>query len=718
MGHLTNNHEGSFDFPSGQASSAKPPVGRAPLPTSDDSHFEIISQAKRDRIKAEELIASLTETRDEDTSYISLANDEGDDQMRPGDFAAADPYVNTNENNDGELIFADTKYSNQPMEKNKAGSGMSGTVDSTQDAGNTPVAGNTPIAGARPGPSNTQPPQRSLGQNNPSASTNLSTPQRGNPEHAAEQGVRTVEQILSSIPGYETEIETETDSAAISKPTVEVTQASNPTKASASAPSEPSASTTATPTIQTPESFGVQGADPTQEGASQSLAQPCTSPLNCDGEALVPVSWFNQTEESLASDLGIETVEAGNPSDSTGVNFVSTSVDPLTGEEQFDVRDFSEMADAKLESIPNAFRDGDESVIEPTPNAAVATAAIATTGPTSTDNPEQERILRPEPQTGAAPKATPEFSSATSDSVSTADLSKLGADQAPAASTAGGTANLRSEPTGNGSKDTPSRVTTVTPVSSPLSSSASASGAGLAAAGAAGAGLLASSLASGSSSESSVGDGENQPAQTDAETAVMPKSKTSANPLSKKAPPAPAIGDDEIAAALEKCDEDTKPAPQPGVPTQFAEETFGESAPTVTIKPQAEAGQQTATEPTTETRAEVVEQQTATEPRAEVVAQQTATEPQAEVPPQTATEPDDTTFLVDEGDVVRIDGNDGFDFIDLTCFARSTADVRHDRIIVDDGDNPKFEVHYKNIPHALFADGITVELPPQVGLTS
>ena len=113
-----------------------------------------------------------------------------------------------------------------------------------------------------------------------------------------------------------------------------------------------------------------------------------------------------------------------------------------------------------------------------------------------------------------------------------------------------------------------------------------------------------------------------------------------------------------------------------------------------------------------------MEQQTATEPRAEVVAQQTATEPQAEVPPQTATEPDDTTFLVDEGDVVRIDGNDGFDFIDLTCFARSTADVRHDRIIVDDGDNPKFEVHYKNIPHALFADGITVELPPQVGLTS
>ena len=80
-----------------------------------------------------------------------------------------------------------------------------------------------------------------------------------------------------------------------------------------------------------------------------------------------------------------------------------------------------------------------------------------------------------------------------------------------------------------------------------------------------------------------------------------------------------------------------------------------------------------------------------------------------------ATQADDDTFLVDGGDVIQIDGNDGYDFIDLACFERNSAEIKQDRIIVQDEENPAFEVHYKNVEYALFAYGVKVELPPQAG---
>ena len=124
MSQLTNNHEGSFDFPPGLANPSDPPITQpsSPKPV-DDTHNEVISQAKRDRDKAEELIASLSENSEENSTFISLAND--DEQLRPGDFAAADPYVNTGENSTDNTINADK---NEAMENETGPNGMVETV--------------------------------------------------------------------------------------------------------------------------------------------------------------------------------------------------------------------------------------------------------------------------------------------------------------------------------------------------------------------------------------------------------------------------------------------------------------------------------------------------------------------------------------------------------------------------------------------------------------
>ena len=575
MSQLTNNHEGSFDFPPGLANPSDPPITQpsSPKPV-DDTHNEVISQAKRDRDKAEELIASLSENSEENSTFISLAND--DEQLRPGDFAAADPYVNTGENSTDNTINADK---NEAMENETGPNGMVETVGASG-------------ASELPPPISTATPQDKQG-----GITNLSTPQEVGAEQSAEKGVRTVEEILSKIPGYEAEQETVT--APASSPSVEITQAAS---AAVDQPEETSGSA------------GDQASEPAQGATSQSPSQPCSSPVNCDGEALAPVSWFAQAEaeETAADGLGVESVATGSPSDSAGVNFVSTSVDPVSGEEQFDVRDFSEMADAKPQLIPNALKDGNDGS-ETSAGDTPAEAGLAS---------------------------------------STAAADSAQSDKQP-------------------------RVTTVMPVSSPLSFSAAATaGAGLAAAGA-GAGLLASSLATpGSDSATtdvSASDVASQPTNASGSLAGGEEA-SNANPLSKKAPPAPTIDDFEIAAALEKCAEIPEPTLDCGV-AKFLEESFDEPEVPVAVS-----------EETTE--AAVTEE---------------------------ATQADDDTFLVDGGDVIQIDGNDGYDFIDLACFERNSAEIKQDRIIVQDEENPAFEVHYKNVEYALFAYGVKVELPLQAG---
>ena len=71
----------------------------------------------------------------------------------------------------------------------------------------------------------------------------------------------------------------------------------------------------------------------------------------------------------------------------------------------------------------------------------------------------------------------------------------------------------------------------------------------------------------------------------------------------------------------------------------------------------------------------------------------------------------DELFLAGEGDVIKIDGNDGYDFIDLACFNRTAAVISAGRIVVTEESGSKFEVQYQNVSHVEFADGVRIELP-------
>ena len=490
--------------------------------------------------------------------------------------------------------------------------------------------------------------------------------------------MRTVEDILSSIPGYEAESEVKPEAAStpIAKPAVEVAQATTA-----------AAGQTVAQTQATPKSLDGNSSKPAPKAATgQASTESCPSPLNCNGEALVPVSWFAQTEEAAADDLGIGSAGTVSPSDSVGVNFVSTSVDPVSGEEVFDVRDFSELADAKPQSIPNAFSDGSATGDVQTPADAKPASSTAADSSTGKGKAGEEKIHSP-------------LSQASKGLGASADQSGLGAEKAPSSSAGEGEANRQSAATDKANTKTPTRVTTVMPVSSPLTSSAAATaGAGLAAAGAGG-GLLASALATSTSgstdTDSSAGDTPSQSISntpgSDAKQESQTRAKSlSGSPLSKKAPPAPAIEDDEIAAALKSCEDSPEPTPQSGVAnsgTESFNETFGSpGAAGVAGAGVGAAGAGVGAAGAGDGLESPVE--------------------------QTATQSDDT-FFADGGDVIRIDGNDGFDFIDLTCFERNSAEVKPDRIVVQDQENPAFEVHYKNVDYALFAYGVKVDLPPQ-----
>ena len=649
MSHLTNNDEGSFDFPSRQA----PPTEAAIYPTSspvdkEDSHSEVISQAKQMRSKAEELIASLSGDGQEKCSFISLADE--DEQMRPGDFAAADPYVDTSDlggtsetdskDETKQTANADT---NQKMDNNKTATELAEIANITKDVFRTQIKS---------------------GSDGPSDAAGLSAPTENSAGQAAEQSVRTVEEILAGIPGYEAETGTTADSEPASNPSAQTAQKANAATAAAlstvaaaataevankvaaatniaAANTAATASSGGTEPRQTTESPAVEAA--AAETACESAAGDCGSPLNCEGEALVPVSWFSQAEtEEASADHGTGTVEAL----ADDFSFVSTTVDPATGEEQFDVRDFLEMADTKPDSIPNAFKDSSE------------TAAQSPSGPSATPG-----------STGAA-----------------AGLDSAGAPD----------------------------DTTGSPIASTV---AALTGAGAVAAGAGG--VLTAALGSATESVTSAVEGAVDET-TNAET-TNAVNETTGNPLAKVAPPAPTIDDDEIAAAFASCDLDSEPtAPTSAASTPaakntagFSQESFGEPESQAPRNPADAAagfskesfGQSESQGPT---ESQVTESQAQSEPQGQSESQTASN--------QTETEPDESTFLVDEGDVIRIDGNDGFDFIDLTCFSRSAATIKHDRIIVTDDQNPSFEVHFKNIPHALFADGVTVELAPTVDL--
>jgi hypothetical protein len=62
------------------------------------------------------------------------------------------------------------------------------------------------------------------------------------------------------------------------------------------------------------------------------------------------------------------------------------------------------------------------------------------------------------------------------------------------------------------------------------------------------------------------------------------------------------------------------------------------------------------------------------------------------------------------GDVIQVNGSDGFDHIDLACFDVKWATFSEQVIQVNDQQGSSFEIHYQDIAYALFADGIEVRL--------
>ena len=67
-------------------------------------------------------------------------------------------------------------------------------------------------------------------------------------------------------------------------------------------------------------------------------------------------------------------------------------------------------------------------------------------------------------------------------------------------------------------------------------------------------------------------------------------------------------------------------------------------------------------------------------------------------------------FMAGSGDMIEIDGNDGFDYIDLACFDVNLATFFDDVIVIDDQQGWSIQIHYTNVKHALFADDLEVDL--------
>ncbi len=67
-------------------------------------------------------------------------------------------------------------------------------------------------------------------------------------------------------------------------------------------------------------------------------------------------------------------------------------------------------------------------------------------------------------------------------------------------------------------------------------------------------------------------------------------------------------------------------------------------------------------------------------------------------------------FWAAANDVIFIDGQDGFGHIDVACFEISTASFEANRIRIRGSDGAEFQIEYRNITHAIFANGVEVEL--------
>jgi hypothetical protein len=80
--------------------------------------------------------------------------------------------------------------------------------------------------------------------------------------------------------------------------------------------------------------------------------------------------------------------------------------------------------------------------------------------------------------------------------------------------------------------------------------------------------------------------------------------------------------------------------------------------------------------------------------------------------PPTAPVSENQLFVASTGDVIKIDGDDGFGYIDLACFDVRQASFEKQVINIDDGAGTVFAIQHHNIPYVLFADGVEVDLTP------
>lgn len=75
-----------------------------------------------------------------------------------------------------------------------------------------------------------------------------------------------------------------------------------------------------------------------------------------------------------------------------------------------------------------------------------------------------------------------------------------------------------------------------------------------------------------------------------------------------------------------------------------------------------------------------------------------------------ATSTGDQLFFADSGDIISIDGNDGYDRIDLACFDIQNAAFSEGVIEIKTDEETIFTIHHANVRFAIFAEGIEVDL--------
>ena len=70
----------------------------------------------------------------------------------------------------------------------------------------------------------------------------------------------------------------------------------------------------------------------------------------------------------------------------------------------------------------------------------------------------------------------------------------------------------------------------------------------------------------------------------------------------------------------------------------------------------------------------------------------------------------DEIFLARTGDVIEVNGEDGFDRIDLACYDINCASISSNKIRIDDEQTGSFEIHFSGVDYAIFANGVKVRL--------